>query len=256
MLSLMGGSSSHSQTHQVVWDDLRERLENLELVTPGLRPEHEVCFDRRAARIGTGELRYHDGFSIAEIEMLARPGTNAFLLGRDAGAFLRQANIQQKTQRLKRLVVGVDAVLIATIIVFAHRQQEAGAKNVALTLAFELPALFAVVDLRAFYSGVAVDINRSVVLVAVGFGLGCHPRERWQQAPVQKLVDVLPALAVGNGAQHDRQPVGNLTGARFESLGAIGFLEAEQKGAAFVVLAEQLITHIRMADRVQIKKAA
>src|SRR5690349_3931424 len=153
-------------------------------------------------------------------------------------------------------MVGVDAVLAATIVVFAHRQQEAGAKNVALTLAFELSAFFAVVDLRAFYSGVAVDIDRSVVLVTVGFGLCCHPRERRQQAPVQKFVDFLPPLAVGNEAQHDRQPVGNLTGARFESLGAIGFLEADQKGAPFVVLAEQLITHIGMADRIQIKKAA
>src|SRR6266566_4842215 len=172
MVSLMRRASSHSQAQQVVWDDLRERLENLELVTPGLRPEHEVRFDRRAVGLGTGELRHHDGFAVTEIEMLARPGANAFLLGRDAGAFLRQANIQQKTQRLERLMVGVRAFFtgIATFIVFAHRQQEASAKNVALALAFELPAFFAVVDLRAFYAGVAVDINRSVVLVAVGFG--------------------------------------------------------------------------------------
>jgi hypothetical protein len=71
---------------QVVWDDLRERLEDLELATSGLRPEHEVRFDRRAARIGTGELRHHDGFVVAEVEMLARPRTNTFLLGRDAAA--------------------------------------------------------------------------------------------------------------------------------------------------------------------------
>ena len=45
-------------------------------------------------------------------------------------------------------------------------------------------AFFAIVDLRAFYAGVALDINRSV-LVAVGFGLGRHARERRQQPPVQ-----------------------------------------------------------------------
>src|SRR5262249_4983917 len=131
---------------------------------------------------GTGELRHHDGFVVAEIEMLARPGTNTLLLGRDAGAFLRQANIQQKTQRLERLMVGVRAFFagIATVVVFAHRQQEARAKNVALALAFELPAFFAVVDLRAFYAGVTLDISRSV-LVTVGFGLGRHARERRQQ---------------------------------------------------------------------------
>src|SRR5690242_15831828 len=117
--------------------------------------------------------------------MPARPSTNAFLLRRDAGAFLGHADIQQKAQRLEGLMVGVYPVYITTVVIFAHRQQEAWAKNVALTLALELPAFFAIVDLRAFYSGVAIDINRSVVLVAVGFGLGCHPRERRQQSPVQ-----------------------------------------------------------------------
>src|SRR5262249_6604728 len=63
-------------------------------------------------------------------------------------------------------------------------------------------------------------------------------------------------LTLGDIAQHDRQPVGDFTGARFESLVAIGLLEPDQKGAPFVVLAEQLITHIRMADRIQVKKAA
>src|SRR5215472_2392675 len=64
-------------------------LANLELVTPSRRPEHEVRFDRRATRIGTRKLRYHDGFLVAEIEMRARKRTNALLLGRDTGTFLR-----------------------------------------------------------------------------------------------------------------------------------------------------------------------
>src|SRR5262249_59901929 len=189
--------------------------------------------------------------------MLARPATNAFLLGRETGAFLRQANIQQKTQRLERLMVGVRAFFggIVTIVVFAHRQQEASAKSAALALAFELPALFAVVDLRAFYAGVALDISRSV-LVAVGFGLGRHARQRRQQSPVQQFVDFLAALAVGNEAQHHRQPVGKLAGVDFEAFGPIGFLEPDQEDASFVVLAEQLIAKIRMADRVQVKKTA
>src|SRR5689334_14741782 len=144
-----------------------------------------MCFDRRAARVGTRQLRDHNRFVIAEIEMLARPGTNAFLLRRDAGGFLGHAGIQQKTQRLEGLMVGVYPVYIATVEVFTHRQQETRAENVALTLALELPAFFAIINLRAFYSGVAVDIDRSVVLVALGFGLGCHSRERRQQSAVQ-----------------------------------------------------------------------
>src|SRR5579859_3068085 len=130
-MSLMARASSRSQTQQVVWDDLRERLENLELATPTLRPEHEVRFDRRAARIGTRQLRHHDAFVLGKIEMLAGPGPNAFLLGRDAGACLRQAKIQQKTQRLERLMVGVGAFFadIFAVVIFAQCQQEAGAKN-------------------------------------------------------------------------------------------------------------------------------
>jgi len=73
---------------------------------------------------------------------------------------------------------------------------------------------------------------------------------------------LLPALArmttkpESDAHQHDGQPIGNLTGVRFESLGAVGFLEPDQKAATFVILSEQLIAHIRMANRVQVKKAA
>src|ERR671926_411642 len=109
IMSLMPSASSHSQTEQVVWDNLGERLENLELVTPGLRPEHKVRFDGWAARIGTREFRNHDGVVVGKIEMLARPGTNAFLLGRNASGLLGQPKIEQETQRLERLMVGVRA---------------------------------------------------------------------------------------------------------------------------------------------------
>src|SRR6185437_15456617 len=144
--------------------------------------------------------------SSSKIEVLARPGPNALLLGGDAGGFLRQAEIDQKTQRLERLVVGVGPLLtgIMAVIIVAHGQQEAGAENVALALALELPTFFAIVQLRPFDAGVAVDIDRSVVLMGVGFGLGRHARERRQHPAVQEFVDVLSTLALGNEAQHDR----------------------------------------------------
>src|SRR5579872_302459 len=178
-MSFIARASSRSPIQQVVCGDLREWLENLEMLTPGLRPEHDVRFDRRAAGIGTGELRHHDGFVVVEPESLARPAKNAFLLGRAVGSLLRHAFMQQKTQRVERLMVGVLAFFdVLDVVIFAHRQQEATFKHVitlvrafellavialalaielvacfyfALALGFELLAYFALVELRALY---------------------------------------------------------------------------------------------------------
>ena len=70
--------------------DVRDRLEDLEMMPPELGPEHHVGFDRRTAGHRAGYFRDHDGLVIRELEAGAGPIAHAVERRAVFGSFARK----------------------------------------------------------------------------------------------------------------------------------------------------------------------
>jgi len=63
----------HESRWQVVFAHPLERLEDLEMMPPGRRPERHMGLDRRATRNAASKLRHHHGVGVGEGEACASP---------------------------------------------------------------------------------------------------------------------------------------------------------------------------------------